>query len=129
MQLSVPKLSEADTGSFPLVPEEVASWLAGLDTLNTSADARELLRGLTHSNRLVNDLDRRRAALSLFVPPLRALHEQLMASTSAQKLASKTRKRHLMTRLHRQILEATIVCCYCSGSSIRGNYALASCPC
>lgn len=86
MQLSVPKLSEADTGSFPLVPEEVASWLAGLDTLNTSADARELLRGLTHSNRLVNDLDRRRAALSLFVPPLRALHEQLMASTSAQPL-------------------------------------------
>jgi len=64
----------------------VASWLAGLDTLNTSADARELLRGLTHSNRLVNDLDRRRAALSLFIPPLRALHEQLMASTSAQPL-------------------------------------------
>ena len=45
MQLPVPELTEADTGSFPLDPDDVAAWLAGLDPVEKHSDARELLRG------------------------------------------------------------------------------------
>ncbi len=86
MQLQVPELTTADAGSFPQDPDEVATWLARLDPLESDADARELLRGLTHSNRLVNDVDRRRTSLVHFLGPLRAVHEQLMESARAQPL-------------------------------------------
>lgn len=86
MHLPVPDLAEAQVGSFPLAPDEVAAWLAQLDPLDNDSDARELLRGLTHSNRLANSLERRRTNLAHFVPLLRSVHERLIASTRAQPL-------------------------------------------
>ena len=84
--LPIPARGAAGAGSFPLEPEAVADWLAGLDPLGSAADARELLRGLVHSNRLHNDVERRRRALACFVPPLRALHERLADTARAQPL-------------------------------------------
>jgi len=86
MQLPLPERSVADTGSFPVAPDGVADWLATLDPLASEADAREVLRGLTHSNRLHNDVDRRRAVIACFVPVLRALHERLSDTARAQPL-------------------------------------------
>ena len=86
MQLVVPERSVADTGSFPVDPDGVASWLARLDPGESDADARELLRGLVHSNRLHNDVDRRRAVVTCFLPRIRALHERLADVARAQPL-------------------------------------------
>ena len=84
--LPIPARGIAGEGSFPLDPEAVADWLAGLDPLGSDADARELLRGLVHSNRLHNDVERRRAVIARFAPSLRALHERLAETARAQPL-------------------------------------------
>lgn len=84
--LPIPARGVAGSGSFPLEPEAVAAWLAGLAPLDSNADARELLRGLMHANRLHNDVARRRAALGLFSGPLGALHERLADTARAQPL-------------------------------------------
>ena len=86
MQLSVPQRGVADSDSFPVEPEDVERWLAGLRPLALESDAREVHRGLKHSNRLHNDPARRRAVLERFVPVLRELHEQLVELTRAQPL-------------------------------------------
>ena len=86
MQLSVPQRTVADTGSFPVNPEGVAQWLAELRPLESEADAREVYRGLKHSNRLHNDVDRRRSVITCFVPVLRDLHRHLGELSNAQPL-------------------------------------------
>ena len=84
--LPIPARGVAGEGSFPLGPEAVAGWIAGLDPIGSDADARELLRGLVHVNRLHNDVERRRRTIACFVPPLRALHERLADTARAQPL-------------------------------------------
>ena len=86
MQLSVPQRTVADTGSFPVNPEGVTRWLARLRPLASETDAREVYRGLKHSNRLHNDVDRRRSVISCFVPVLRDLHRHLGELSNAQPL-------------------------------------------
>lgn len=86
MQLTVPQRTVADTGSFPVNPEGVAQWLAELRPLDSEADAREVYRGLKHSNRLHNDVDRRRSVISCFVPVLRELQRHLSEQSNAQPL-------------------------------------------
>ncbi len=86
MPLTVPQRTIADTGSFPVDPLGVAEWLNGLQALSSSNDAREIYRGLKHSNRLHNDVDRRRDVLSCFIPVLRELHQHLSELTNAQPL-------------------------------------------
>lgn len=86
MQLSVPQRTVADTGSFPVDPEGVARWLSELQPLESEAHAREVYRGLKHSNRLHNDVDRRRSVIACFVPVLRDLHQHLCEVSSAQPL-------------------------------------------
>jgi len=85
MQLSVPQRGLADRDSFPIEPEDVGRWLERLSLASENA-AREVLRGLKHSNRLHNDPARRRAVLGRFLPVLRELHEQLIELTRAQPL-------------------------------------------
>ena len=85
MQLSVPQRGAADRDSFPVEPDDVGHWLAGL-SLASESDAREVHRGLKHSNRLHNDPPRRRAVLERFLPVLDALHERLVELTRAQPL-------------------------------------------
>ena len=84
--LPIPARGVAGEGSFPLEPDAVAGWLARLDPTRSDPDARELLRGLVHSNRLHNDVERRRRTVALFLPPLRALHERLAETARAQPL-------------------------------------------
>ena len=84
--LPIPARGVAGEGSFPLEPDAVAGWLARLDPVRSDPDARELLRGLVHSNRLHNDVERRRRTVTLFLPPLRALHERLAETARAQPL-------------------------------------------
>lgn len=86
MQLTVPNRTVADTGSFPVNPEGVALWLSELRPLDSEADAREVYRGLKHSNRLHNDVDRRRSVISCFVPVLRELQRHLSEQSNAQPL-------------------------------------------
>ena len=86
MQLTVPHRMVADTGSFPVNPDGVAEWLQDLKPLESETDAREVCRGLKHSNRLHNDVDRRRAVLSCFIPVLRQLHQHLSELSHAQPL-------------------------------------------
>lgn len=86
MQLTVPQRTVADTGSFPVNPDGVAAWLKDLRPLEAESDAREVYRGLKHSNRLHNDVDQRRAVLSCFIPVLRALHVHLSELSHAQPL-------------------------------------------
>ncbi len=86
MQLTVPHRTVADTGSFPVNPEGVARWLNELNPLESELDAREVYRGLKHSNRLHNDVDRRRQVISCFVPVLRSLHRHLSELSNAQPL-------------------------------------------
>jgi len=85
MQLSVPQRGPADRDSFPVEPADVEQWLAGL-SLASENDAREIHRGLKHSNRLHNDPVRRRAVLERFLPVLRDLHARLAELTRAQPL-------------------------------------------
>lgn len=86
MQLTVPHRTVADTGSFPVNPDGVAAWLKDLRPLESEADAREVYRGLKHSNRLHNDVDQRRAVLSCFIPALRELQNHLSELSHAQPL-------------------------------------------
>ena len=86
MQLSVPQRGVADSGSFPVEPAEVARWLNGLRPLASESDAREVYRGLKHSNRLHNPPERRRAVLGCFLPVLAELRDQLSELTRAQPL-------------------------------------------
>ncbi len=84
MQLSVPQRTVADTESFPIDPEGVSRWLAALQPMQSSHDAREVYRGLRHSNRLHNDVRQRRAVLASLIPVLRELHAHLMETCQAQ---------------------------------------------
>ena len=86
MQLTVPHRTIADTDSFPVNPDGVAQWLSTLKPLSSESDAREVYRGLKHSNRLHNDVDQRRAVLSCFIPVLRELHRHLSELSNAQPL-------------------------------------------
>ncbi|NND92497.1 MAG: hypothetical protein HKN42_16680 [Granulosicoccus sp.] len=86
MQLTVPHRTVADTGSFPVNPDGVAAWLKDLRPLESETDAREVYRGLKHSNRLHNDVDQRRAVISCFIPVLRELHQHLSDLSHAQPL-------------------------------------------
>ncbi|MBX2884163.1 MAG: hypothetical protein KTR32_29680 [Granulosicoccus sp.] len=86
MELTVPHRTIADTGSFPVEPDGVAQWLSTLKPLSLESDAREVYRGLKHSNRLHNDVDQRRAVLSCFIPVLRELQRHLGEMSNAQPL-------------------------------------------
>ena len=86
MQLTVPQRTRAENGSFPINPEGVARWLKRLNPLVSNSDAKEIYRGLKHSNRLQNDADQRRAVLSCFIPVLRELQSYLAELTQAQPL-------------------------------------------
>ena len=86
MQLTVPQRNVADTQSFPVDPDEVSRWLAGLQAVDNNSHAWEVYRGLKHSNRLHNDIDRRRMVISCFIPVLRELHNSLADLCRAQPL-------------------------------------------
>jgi len=86
MLLTVPQRTQPESGSFPTNPEGVTQWLQGLQPLESDSDARELYRGLKHSNRLQNDVDKRRAVLSCFIPILRELQTYLGELCQAQPL-------------------------------------------
>lgn len=86
MQLTVPQRAIADTQSFPVDPDGVNQWLAKLDPNNSFKDAMEVYRGLRHSNRLHNDVHRRRAVIACFIPTLRELHNTLLETCQAQPL-------------------------------------------
>ena len=86
MQLTVPQRTVADTESFPVEPDGVSRWLAKLNPTRSTNDAMEVYRGLRHSNRLHNDLNRRRAVVSCFIPTLRELNESLLEICQAQPL-------------------------------------------
>lgn len=86
MQLTVPHRMVADTGSFPVNPDGVTVWLQNLKPTESEADAREVYRGLKHSNRLHNDVDKRRAVLLCFIPVLRELQLHLGELSHAQPL-------------------------------------------
>lgn len=86
MKLSVPQRTVADTGSFPVNPDGVAAWLREIYPLKTENDALEIYRGLKHSNRLHNDVNKRRAVISCFVPALREIHQYLKEASLAQPL-------------------------------------------
>ena len=77
MQLTVPQRNVADTQSFPVDPDEVSRWLAGLQPVDNNTHAWEVYRGLKHSNRLHNDVGRRRMVISCFIPVLREMHNSL----------------------------------------------------
>ncbi len=86
MQLTVPQRNVADTQSFPVDPDEVSRWLAGLQAVDNNSHAWEVYRGLKHSNRLHNDIDRRRMVISCFIPVLRELHNSLADLCRAQPM-------------------------------------------
>jgi len=86
MQLTVPQRTQADSGSFPVTPAGVAQWLKNLNPMESRTDAREVYRGLKHSNRLQNSVDQRRGVLSCFIPVLRELQTHLTDMSLAQPL-------------------------------------------
>ena len=86
MQLTVPQRNVADTQSFPVDPEAVSHWLADLQPVDNSSHAWEVYRGLKHSNRLHNDVSRRRQVISCFIPVLREMHASLSDLCRAQPL-------------------------------------------
>lgn len=86
MQLTVPQRTVADTQSFPVEPDGVSQWLAKLTPTASVNDAMEVYRGLRHSNRLHNDLNRRRAIIACFIPTLRELNVSLLEICQAQPL-------------------------------------------
>jgi len=69
-----------------VTPGGVAQWLKGLKPLDSRKDAREIYRGLKHSNRLQNSVDQRRGVLSCFIPVLRELQSHLSEMSLAQPL-------------------------------------------
>jgi len=86
MQLTVPQRTVADAQSFPVEPDGVSRWLAKLNPTKSVNDAMEVYRGLRHSNRLHNDLNRRRAVIACFIPTLRELNVSLLEICQAQPL-------------------------------------------
>jgi len=86
MQLTVPQRTVADTESFPVDPDGVNRWLGKLNPTRSTSDAMEVYRGLRHSNRLHNDLNRRRAVVACFIPTLRELNLSLLEICQAQPL-------------------------------------------
>ncbi len=86
MQLTVPQRTIADTQSFPVEPEGVSRWLGKLNPTKSTNDAMEVYRGLRHSNRLHNDLNRRRSIIACFIPTLRELNSSLLEICQAQPL-------------------------------------------
>jgi len=86
MQLTVPQRTVADTQSFPVDPDGVNRWLGKLNPTKSTNDAMEVYRGLRHSNRLHNDLNRRRAVIACFIPTLRELNNSLLEICQAQPL-------------------------------------------
>jgi len=86
MQLTVPQRTVADTESFPVEPDGVNRWLSKLNPTKSMNDAMEVYRGLRHSNRLHNDLNRRRAVIACFIPTLRELNNALLEICQAQPL-------------------------------------------
>jgi len=86
MQLTVPQRTIADATSFPVDPDEVNHWLANLEPSQSTNDAMEVYRGLRHSNRLHNEINRRRAVLACFIPSLRELNSSLREITQPQPL-------------------------------------------
>ncbi len=105
MQLTVPQRTHADSGSFPIDPEGVGQWLKGLHPLEPDAHAREIYRGLKHSNRLHNDVDQRRGVISCFIPIIRELQSYLSESNQAQPLPLSrefSRNARLADALHRE---------------------------
>lgn len=86
MQLTVPQRTVADAQSFPVDPDGVNRWLVSLNPTKSINDAMEVYRGLRHSNRLHNDLSRRRAIIACFIPTLRELNGSLLEICQAQPL-------------------------------------------
>jgi len=86
MQLTLPQRTVADTQSFPVQPDGVNTWLSKLNPTRSNSDVMEVYRGLRHSNRLHNDLNRRRAIITCFIPTLRELNSSLMEICQAQPL-------------------------------------------
>ncbi len=86
MQLTLPKRTVADTESFPVQPDGVSNWLSKLNPTRSVSDAMEVYRGLRHSNRLHNDINRRRAIIACFIPTLRELNTSLLEICQAQPL-------------------------------------------
>lgn len=84
MQLTVPQRTVADTQSFPVEPDGVSRWLGKLNPTKSTNDAMEVYRGLRHSNRLHNDLNRRRSVIACFIPTLRELNSSLLEICQAQ---------------------------------------------
>ncbi len=86
MQLTVPQRTVADAESFPVDPDGVNRWLSKLNPTQSTSDAMEVYRGLRHSNRLHNDLNRRRAVVACFIPTLRDLNTSLLEICRAQPM-------------------------------------------
>ena len=86
MQLTVPQKTDADASSFPVDPDGVNRWLSKLNPINSVNDAMEVYRGLRHSNRLNNDLNRRRDVVACLIPTLRDLCDALQEICQAQPL-------------------------------------------
>ncbi|MBX2837527.1 MAG: hypothetical protein KTR35_11775 [Gammaproteobacteria bacterium] len=86
MSLIVPQRRAALSHSFPMEANRASSWLASLRPLHSTSDAREVLRGLKHSNRLSASTRERRAVMECFIPVLADLHEHLSEQCLAQPL-------------------------------------------
>lgn len=86
MSLIVPQRRAAESHSFPMEPSKVRRWLGSKDPLTSFTDAREIQRGLKHSNRLVASTGERRQMLECFMPYLTDLYEHLSEQCLAQPL-------------------------------------------
>jgi len=86
MQLALPPQTEPNTGSFPQERDAVRTWMGALSPIAEPDDAVELLRGLRHSNRLVNDASQRRVVLEEFRPTLTELTNNLIQTVTPQPL-------------------------------------------
>lgn len=86
MLLALPPQTKPNTGSFPQDRDAVRTWMDALSPVAEPDDAVELLRGLRHSNRLINDPSRRRVVLEEFRPTLNALTANLTQTVTPQPL-------------------------------------------
>jgi len=75
MHLALPPQTDPDTGSFPQDRDAVRTWMEALSPVAEPDDADEFLRGLRHSNRLVE-----------FRPTLNALTTTLTQTVTPQPL-------------------------------------------